>query len=245
MGKRLLIIIGKKYNKLTVIKSMGGGIFECNCECGVICNHSKKKSCGCQKIESARQLCIKRKTHGLSHTKEYTKIYGQRTREKHNVRIKETKKQAHQKLKTKVFSNYCDNEIICKHCGESDMQVLNLDHIDGGGRKQQKKVGGVYGYVVRNNFPSGYQVLCQNCNCVKLHINQEGKKKINAKNAHTYKKYNLKKRQKLINAYSNGLNCCAICNTSDIRVLCLDHIKGMVLKIEENIKAQADGGDIL
>ena len=95
MKPKLKIEIGKTYNRLKVVKSIktqsSSATFKCECCCGKICIatasqlfHGKKKSCGCQKIDSAKELCIERNTtHGLSHTKEYTKIYQDRTRLKH------------------------------------------------------------------------------------------------------------------------------------------------------------------
>jgi hypothetical protein len=55
----------------------------------------------------------------------------------------------------------------CKCCGESEVKFLCIDHIDGGGNKHRAEVGGgstFYGWVIKHNFPSGFQVLCHNCN---------------------------------------------------------------------------------
>jgi hypothetical protein len=53
----------------------------------------------------------------------------------------------------------------CACCGESHIQFLTLDHINGGGSAHRKSIHGkVYAELRRNGFPPGYQILCWNCN---------------------------------------------------------------------------------
>jgi hypothetical protein len=63
---------------------------------------------------------------------------------------------------------------VCVACGERDIDVLSLDHIDGGGREhvavlqQEPSIRGgraLYHWVRKNNYPPGFRVLCLNCNC--------------------------------------------------------------------------------
>ncbi len=69
------------------------------------------------------------------------------------------------KRKIIVLSIYSNYKMCCEVCGEEDVDVLTLNHINGGGYKHRKKIGSdFYGWIVRNNFPSGYNVLCFNCN---------------------------------------------------------------------------------
>jgi hypothetical protein len=69
----------------------------------------------------------------------------------------------HCNLKLEVISHYGG---ICQCCGESDIRVLTIDHIEGGGKKHRKEVGvgNFYSSLIKNNFPPGFQVLCFNCN---------------------------------------------------------------------------------
>jgi hypothetical protein len=58
----------------------------------------------------------------------------------------------------------------CVCCGETHREFLTLDHINGGGNKERKELkikAGTefYLYVIKNNFPNGYRLLCSNCNC--------------------------------------------------------------------------------
>lgn len=70
------------------------------------------------------------------------------------------------KIKVIVFSHYCQNQIECECCGEKSVEFLSIDHIDGGGTKHRKQIGrgNLYNWLVKNNFPEGYRVLCHNCN---------------------------------------------------------------------------------
>jgi hypothetical protein len=66
-----------------------------------------------------------------------------------------------------VIKNY-GNKCVC--CGEKNYYFLSIDHINGGGNKHRKEIGGnFYGWLIRNKFPKGFQVLCYNCNFAKGH----------------------------------------------------------------------------
>lgn len=60
-------------------------------------------------------------------------------------------------------------------CGERDAAVLCIDHVDGGGTRDRKRVGGsVAMYLdVLKATPGKYQILCHNCNWLKRHANAE------------------------------------------------------------------------
>lgn len=70
-------------------------------------------------------------------------------------------------LKNAVFSMYGGAKCAC--CGLDYIPALTIDHIEGGGTKHLKEIGrgNLYGWLKKNGFPSGYQVLCWNCNMVK------------------------------------------------------------------------------
>ena len=75
--------------------------------------------------------------------------------------------------KIEVFTQYSTSEYpSCAYCGETDVRVLQIDHIDGGGRqhrKEIKKSAGkeFYAWLKKQDFPKGFQVLCANCNIKK------------------------------------------------------------------------------
>jgi hypothetical protein len=62
----------------------------------------------------------------------------------------------------------------CACCGETENAFLCIDHINGGGKQHAKEIGGagsvMYRWLVKNNFPPGFRVLCFNCNnAISLH----------------------------------------------------------------------------
>jgi adenylate kinase family enzyme len=74
-----------------------------------------------------------------------------------------------EKLRQEIFSYY-GTSCIC--CDESEIKFLTIDHIENNGSEHRKseKVGSggsFYAWLKRNNFPSGFQVLCWNCNSAK------------------------------------------------------------------------------
>jgi hypothetical protein len=54
----------------------------------------------------------------------------------------------------------------CACCGQDIFEFLEIDHIDGGGAAHRKKIGqgGLYRWLITNDYPSGFQVLCSDCN---------------------------------------------------------------------------------
>lgn len=69
---------------------------------------------------------------------------------------------------------YSSSPPFCKCCGEKEYKFLTIDHINGvSNRKHRNEIGrggsALYSWLVRNNFPPGFQVLCYNCNCAKGH----------------------------------------------------------------------------
>lgn len=72
-------------------------------------------------------------------------------------------------LKLKIYNHYSNNDIKCNCCGENMIEFLSIDHINNDGATERKKFSNstFYTYIVKNNFPSGYQILCMNCNFAK------------------------------------------------------------------------------
>lgn len=58
----------------------------------------------------------------------------------------------------------------CVCCGETVIQFLGLDHINGGGRQHRRTVGNGYAYyrwLKKHEWPDGFQTMCHNCNQAK------------------------------------------------------------------------------
>jgi hypothetical protein len=73
------------------------------------------------------------------------------------------------KIKEKVFKYYGDKCICCE---ENNIEMLTIDHINNNGADHRKKTGcrtgsNFYAWLVKNNYPEGFQTLCFNCNISK------------------------------------------------------------------------------
>lgn len=61
----------------------------------------------------------------------------------------------------------------CSCCGESQKLFLAVDHINNDGAEQRREFGkgdAIYRWIKRNSYPTGFQILCANCNWGK-HVN--------------------------------------------------------------------------
>ena len=62
-----------------------------------------------------------------------------------------------------IVLEYYGNKCAC--CGETTYEFLEVDHINGNGSKHRKEVGRhVVEDIIKQNFPSDFQILCANCN---------------------------------------------------------------------------------
>lgn len=75
------------------------------------------------------------------------------------------------KRRLAVIKYYSGGKMCCACCGEKTIQFLAIDHIDkryGSGAAHRKKIGSnLAWWLVTNNFPDGFQILCHNCNFAK------------------------------------------------------------------------------
>lgn len=72
-------------------------------------------------------------------------------------------------IRLQVLAHYSSGP-SCSCCGESHLEFLAIDHINGGGNQHRKEVGkGItfYRWLIKNKYPEGFQVLCHNCNMAK------------------------------------------------------------------------------
>lgn len=77
----------------------------------------------------------------------------------------ERERQRKQQVKRLVLEHYSGGACQCACCGESHFEFLSLDHINNDGAAHRREVKGhVYPWIVKNNFPGGFRVLCINCN---------------------------------------------------------------------------------
>ena len=72
-----------------------------------------------------------------------------------------------QKEKSIVIWHYSGGTCCCACCGFCEDKIfLDIDHIYGGGSKHKNSIIGMtlHRWLIQNNLPKGFQVLCSNCN---------------------------------------------------------------------------------
>lgn len=91
------------------------------------------------------------------HLRKYTNI----RRMKNKAVINERARLWRAKVKAEVFAYY--GGYLCSCCGISEPKFLTIDHIvkSGKGKYERKQL---YVWLKTKGFPSGFRVLCFNCN---------------------------------------------------------------------------------
>lgn len=113
---------------------------------------------------------------------------GKRSCEKCASKRNSVLRESNLRLKLEVFEAYGGAICSCPNCPERSnprIEFLTLNHIGGGGTKHRKDIGGkravgggvslagteTYRWVRKNNFPTGFNILCWNCQW-GIHINK-------------------------------------------------------------------------
>jgi hypothetical protein len=80
------------------------------------------------------------------------------------------KRESDTEYKNAVINVLTNGEGTCRWCGQGDQDVLTIDHIDNNGKEHRRTVRGgasICRWIVANDYPPGFQVLCFNCNVKK------------------------------------------------------------------------------
>lgn len=68
----------------------------------------------------------------------------------------------------KVINHYSKGKNQCSKCIVNDPDILEIDHINNGGAEHRRKIGNggkiIIKWLIDNDFPGGFQILCCNCN---------------------------------------------------------------------------------
>mgnify|MGYP001559392820 CR=1 FL=1 len=93
-----------------------------------------------------------------------------------NIRINARRRELHRKME--VLLHYGGNPPKCACCGESHIEFLLIDHMTGDGNKHRHgkyrySGSSFYIWLIKNNFPDSFQVLCSNCNFTKRNMNKK------------------------------------------------------------------------
>ena len=96
-----------------------------------------------------------------------TSEYLRRYRERHHGRAARLVREYRLRARLEILAHYSNGKMGCACCGDDNVEFLGIDHINGGGAAERKRVGGgnnIYTYLRKQGFPSGYRVLFHNCN---------------------------------------------------------------------------------
>jgi len=76
-------------------------------------------------------------------------------------------KERFRKLRVEVLNKYSGGSPQCACCKDTNMEFLVIDHVNGGGNLEREVVGWggrFYHWLKKQGYPTGYRVLCANCN---------------------------------------------------------------------------------
>ena len=132
--------------------------------------HSWCKACNCAGTmrlyndlsKEERTAVYRNRKNDPSHDPEY-----RRKRYANDIEHRERAKRAaganYHRLRATLISGYGSK---CACCGETQPLFLEIDHVNGGGSKDFKEnySATVYRRIVKEGFPTEYQLLCANCN---------------------------------------------------------------------------------
>ena len=156
--------------------------------------------------------------------------YLKKYQESHRIELNQQSKEAYRERKMLCLNYYSKGKMECNECKENEIAFLTIDHIRPRkeyGHDRKTSSSALYRILVNNEFPSGYQVLCYNCNMVK---EQERRRKEKKYADNLVAKRNLRYIRKLkvdvMTVYSKGKPRCSCCNYDNLDGLTIDHILG-------------------
>ena len=144
--------------------------------------------------------------------------------------------------KVQVLTHYCGGKIACAKCGETDIDVLCIDHIHDDGEKC-RKIDNEHGWewYIYKHFPEDRQVLCFCCNQEKAKNRAERVRLARvfptprSKYVSAYGAERHRRNRALVDSYYGGGVCaCVRCGRTD--GLTLDHVNDDGAKHPKDIK---------
>lgn len=127
------------------------------------------------------------------------------------------------KQRLETFELYSRGTMTCSLCPESRVQVLDIDHIFGGGRKAYAAAtsnSAYYTSILKEADQNKYRILCRNCNHLTFLTGRslsQDKESIRVRNYY---------RRLRLNLHSIYGNICSFCSENRLDVLDLDHVTG-------------------
>jgi len=113
------------------------------------------------------------------HVKKLSRQNYAKHKERNRPRVNKRGKEIRKKTKLEVYTHYSNGVPKCACCGVTGIEFLTVDHIipKREMEKDQKliekrfranfKANRLSQWLIKNNFPKGFQILCWNCNYAK------------------------------------------------------------------------------
>jgi len=113
-----------------------------------------------QKRRSTEDGLKKHRETSLKATKKY--------REKNRDKVREYSRARHKKRKVAALEIIGKGRVVCSSCGCNDVNILEINHINGGGCKEHREEGRSLKDSILNGSREVYDlnVLCRVCNAV-------------------------------------------------------------------------------
>ena len=122
--------------------------------------------------------------------KERLRIYDREKYKTNLPAIKIRAKRHYEKWKKVVFDHYGN---VCSCCGETQSRFLTIDHMDDDGAEHRKDVSAglvLFKWLINNNFPKNFRILCFNCNAGRFHNGGKCPHEAEYKSQSDFKSYN-------------------------------------------------------
>jgi|SRR3990167_8177910 len=122
-----------------------------------------------ENYQEHREARVAQSRKWREHNREYHRSQSRKYAQEHKSEISHKLKEKRRKLKQSVLDAYGGK---CACCNETTYEFLTLDHINGDGAahrrslglKQQGETSKLYQTLFDTGFPSGFRILCFNCN---------------------------------------------------------------------------------
>ena len=117
------------------------------------------------RIKNRKQINERKKKNRNDNKDELNRLnreWYQQNKQKQCEKVKERMR----KIRLEVLIHYSENPPKCKCCGETYLEFLTIDHINGNGSEHRRnmKNSNIYVELRSKKFPEGFRVLCWNCN---------------------------------------------------------------------------------
>lgn len=132
----------------------------------------KRKEYNKQYREKNREKILEYNRNWRKNNREKYNLYNRNYWKKNKHKYKNNRKIVREEKRQLCLIHYGGSPPKCSCCDETIYEFLTIDHIHNNGKEHRKKIGGaginLYRWLIKNNFPDGFQVLCYNCNWGKF-----------------------------------------------------------------------------